>query len=81
MPVTAKELYKSSNGDRWILIQEPESKGMAVRHEPNRASGGKSSVLNLEAFLSEGHGPQHEALLCLLEDTESTDADPPSAAR
>jgi hypothetical protein len=39
---------------------------MCVRHQPNLASGGKSSVIDVSAFLSEGHGPQHEALLQLL---------------
>jgi hypothetical protein len=33
---------------------------------PNRASGGQSSLVEVADFLSEGHGPQHEALLRLL---------------
>jgi hypothetical protein len=41
---------------------------MYVSHQPNAASGGKSSLSKLSAFLSEGHGPQHEALLRLLND-------------
>jgi hypothetical protein len=36
-----------------------------VRHQPNRASGGRSSIVEVSEFLSEGHGPQHEALLRL----------------
>ena len=39
---------------------------MLVRHQPNRASGGRPSVMDLDDFVSEGHGPQHEALLGLL---------------
>jgi hypothetical protein len=59
-------IYKSANGDLWYLLQEADSEWMRVRHQPNRASGGRSSVMELNAFLSEGHGPQHEALLRLL---------------
>jgi hypothetical protein len=58
--------YCSSNGDQWYLIEDPRRKKMCVRHQPNLASGGKSSVIDVSAFLSEGHGPQHEALLQLL---------------
>jgi hypothetical protein len=39
---------------------------MYVRHQSNRASGGQSLRIEVEDFLSEGHGPQHEALLRLL---------------
>jgi hypothetical protein len=59
--------YCSSNGDRWFLIQRPDTKQMSVRHRPNRASGGAPSILEVSEFLSEGHGPQHEALLRLLD--------------
>jgi hypothetical protein len=63
---TETVIYKSANGDRWYLLREADSKRMLVRHQPNRASGGRSSVMELDAFLSEGHGPQQEALLRLL---------------
>jgi hypothetical protein len=65
---TETVIYKSANGDQWYLLQEADSKRMLVRHRPNRASGGRPSVMELNDFLSEGHGPQHEALLRLLED-------------
>jgi hypothetical protein len=58
------EFYASSNGDRWYLLREPD--GLRVRHQPNRASGGHSSIVTVPEFLSEGHGPQHEALLKIL---------------
>jgi hypothetical protein len=61
--------YRSSNGDQWHLIREPDSDRMSVRHQPNRASGGQSSIMEISEFLSEGHGPQHEALLHLLNTT------------
>jgi len=67
MPSNEEAIYQSSNGDQWYLIQEPETERLQVRHQPNRASGGRSSVWELRDFLQEGHGPQHEALLRLLE--------------
>jgi hypothetical protein len=66
MPATEREIYRSSNGDRWYLVQEPGSDRGYVRHQPNPASGGQSSLTDVRAFLAEGHGPQHEALLRLL---------------
>ncbi len=66
MPVTEREIYRSSNGDRWDLVQERGSDRGYVRHQPNRASGGQSSLTDVREFLAEGHGPQHEALLRLL---------------
>jgi hypothetical protein len=38
---TEKEIYSSSNGDRWYLVQIPATSEILVRHEPNRASGAK----------------------------------------
>jgi len=58
-----QELYRSSNGDCWYLVREPGSERMLVRHQPNRASGGSSSLTCIEDFLAEGHTPQQEALL------------------
>jgi hypothetical protein len=69
MTETETAFYRSSNGDQWYLIQESNSDQMSVRHQPNRASGGQSSIVELSEFLSEGHGPQHEALLQLLNTT------------
>jgi hypothetical protein len=59
-------IYRSSNGDQWYLVLDTE--GMSVRHQPNAASGGRPSLTDVSAFLSEGHGPQHEALVRLLND-------------
>jgi hypothetical protein len=66
MPATETEIYCSSNGDRWYLVQERGSNRGYVRHQPNPASGGQSSLTDVRAFLAESHGPQHEALLRLL---------------
>jgi hypothetical protein len=64
--MTEEAFYRSANGDQWYLVREPGAERMHIRHQPNRASGGQSSLIVVEDFLSEGHGPQHEALLRLL---------------
>ena len=63
----ASGFYRSSNGDQWDLVRDPGSEALLVRHRPNNASGGVSSTMSVDEFLSEGHGPQHEALLRVLE--------------
>src|SRR3954451_17576852 len=62
-PSPEQVVYRSSNGDCWHLVREPGSERMLVRHQPNRASGGSSSLICVEDFLAEGHSPQQEALL------------------
>ncbi len=66
MPATERQIYRSSNGDQWYLVQERGSDWGYVRHQPNRASEGQSLLTDVREFLAEGHGPQHEALLRLL---------------
>ena len=66
-----KVFYRSSNGNQWYLVQEPGAERMYVRHQLNRASGGQSSLVDVEDFLSEGHGPQHEALMRFLGKAEA----------
>jgi hypothetical protein len=62
-----RELYKSSNGDRWLLAREPESRHVFVRHIPNEPSGGKTTDIEIGAFLCErSYGPQHIELLRLI---------------
>ena len=75
LPITEREFYRSSNGDRWCLFQEKGSTRGYVRHQPNRASGGQSSLMDIRDFLAEGHGPQHEALRSLLGKVEVPDND------
>jgi hypothetical protein len=58
-----KELYNSPNGDRWALCRG-QSGRLVVSHQPNRASGGRASEIDVELFLSQpGHGPEHQALI------------------
>jgi hypothetical protein len=63
----ARELYASSNVDRWFLVRDPGSGRVFVRHEPNAASGGRRAELEIGEFLVRGgQGPEHQALLRLI---------------
>jgi hypothetical protein len=65
--VHSRELYSSPNGDRWLLAREPESGRVFVRHIPNEPSGGKTTDIEIGAFLCErSYGPQHMELLRLI---------------
>ena len=66
MPDERRELYRSPNGDRWLLVREVLSGRVLVCHEPNLASGGKVSLMEVGDFLSRGHGPEQQALLRLI---------------
>jgi hypothetical protein len=58
-----KELYNSPNGDRWALCRVQSGK-LVVSHQPNKASGGRASEIDVEVFLSQGgRGPEHQALI------------------
>jgi hypothetical protein len=60
-----RDLYRSSNGDKWSLIRE-DGKVM-VLHEPNEASGGRPSRIEVGDFLvRDANGPQHAELLRLI---------------
>src|SRR6266567_3150076 len=48
------ELYKSENGDRWLLARDAASGRVFIRHIPNVPSGGKSARLELgHSYVSE----------------------------
>ncbi len=65
--VQTRELYSSANGDRWLLVRDRGSGRVFVRHEPNISSGGRSSEIEIGAFLARGgHGPEHQELLRLI---------------
>jgi hypothetical protein len=67
MSLKARELYRSTNGDRWSLIRDLGSERVFVRHEPNLPSGGGSSDITIGDFLARGgHGPEHQGLLRLI---------------
>jgi hypothetical protein len=86
VPVSIVEIYSSSNGDRWKLIQDTESGRSIVRHIANPSSGGAVTDMDVLDFLSqEGSGPEYSALrLLLLEERpflETGDHDPLQVAR
>ncbi len=62
-----RELYISSNGDRWDVARDENGK-LCVVHVANEASGGRVSVADIGTFLSTRHnlGPEHQALIHLL---------------
>ena len=47
-PEPAIEFYRSSNGDRWLLIDDNGQ----VRHEPSLASVGQASEISVDEFLA-----------------------------
>jgi hypothetical protein len=66
MTTQRRELYSSSNGDSWYLCRETNGH-VLVCHEPNAASGGKASQVDVGTFLTKGgQGPEHQALLKLI---------------
>ena len=58
-------IYESDNGDSWYLC-EAASGLPTVRHIANLQSGGHVSYSEIESFLSNGNGPEHQALRHLL---------------
>jgi hypothetical protein len=57
--VRTREIYRSSNGDRWLLARDPETGRVFVRHEPNLPSGGEVADIEIGAFLlAAGNGPE-----------------------
>jgi hypothetical protein len=66
--IKTRELYRSSNGDRWFLCTE-ELGHVFVVHQPNAPSGGRISRIELADFLSRGQGPEQQALLSIIAST------------
>jgi hypothetical protein len=65
MDQARRDLYRSSNGDRWSLVRD-DGKVM-VLHEPNASSGGRPSRLGVGEFLvRDANGPQHAEPLRLI---------------
>jgi hypothetical protein len=74
MAITAKDFYRSSNGDRWQLIRDIASGRSFVRHEPNLSSGGRTMDTDVEEFLNRtGSSPENLALRALLDEQSRTD--------
>ncbi len=62
-----RELYRSPNGDAWFLGREPTNGHAFIIHQPNAPSGGRHSHIELGEFLRSGDGPEHQALLRLID--------------
>jgi hypothetical protein len=64
--LTKREIYSSPNGDRWFLVRDPNGR-VAILHEPNPASGGQVSDIDVGTFLIRGgRAPEHQELLRLI---------------
>jgi hypothetical protein len=67
MPAEKRELYSSTNGDRWFLARDLVTGRVFIRHEANVPSGGRVTEIDIGTFLSRGQrNPEHEALLNLI---------------
>lgn len=77
-----RDLYVSSNGDRWLLLRNPSDGRSFVRHEANVVSGGHVTDIALSAFLAADRGtPEHRALWQLIGTlVENDDAKPTALA-
>jgi hypothetical protein len=63
--VRTRELYRSSNGDRWYLCRNTSGK-IFVLHQANIPAGGRMSQIELGEFLARGYGPEQQALLQMI---------------
>jgi hypothetical protein len=63
--VRTRELYSSSNGDRWHLCRSTSGK-VFVLHQANIPAGGRISQIELDDFLAKGHGPEQQALVQMI---------------
>jgi hypothetical protein len=62
-----RQLYQSSNGDRWYLVRDSATGQARVRHVPNAPSGGRTSDIEIAAFLARpSRSPEQQALLDLI---------------
>jgi hypothetical protein len=71
--IRTRELYSSSNGDRWHLCKDPSGRVFVV-HQANIPSGGRISRIEVGDFLSKGYGPEQQALLHMIGTLLDSDA-------
>ena len=66
MPIATRDLYRSANGDRWLLVRDNSGRAF-MRHEANVASGGTVTNSEITEFLGQGGlGPEKQELLRLI---------------
>jgi hypothetical protein len=76
MATQGRKLYTSSSGDGWYLCRGRAGK-IFIFHEPNAASGGKPSEIDLGTFLAKGNqGPEQQALTQLMGEMVDSDFKP-----
>jgi hypothetical protein len=63
-PTHQRELYSSSNDDRWFLVRQ--NGNVFIRHAANRSSGGRRTDFQIGPFLDRGQGPEQQELLRLI---------------
>ena len=74
MHSVVKTLYRSPNGDNWLLAQDATG-ALFVTHEPNPSSGGQTSTVTADEFLAfSGDVPERRALQQHLDSTNKTAA-------
>src|SRR5260370_38368284 len=65
--VRTREIYRSPNGDRWLLARDADIGRVFVRHEPNLPSGGQPAAIEIGAFLiAAASRPENQKLLPLI---------------
>lgn len=61
-------IYRSSNGDDWLLRTDAGTGKVSVVHRPNASSGGAESTTPVDEFLERGGGgPEVQAVRTALE--------------
>jgi hypothetical protein len=88
MVLFTRELYCSSNGDRWHLARDPDTGRVFIRHQANLPSGGHVTDVEVGVFLGQSNGPEQQELLRLIgtlvdetADGQKTAAAPPKRRR
>ena len=80
MSIKTEEVYGSSNGDRWQLLQDASTQQILVRHVPNASSGGAATEISVEDFLRiDNQGPEFDAVRRALKASPSAVPAPRSA--
>jgi hypothetical protein len=74
MHSVVKTLYRSPNGDSWLLAQDATG-ALFVTHKPNPSSGGQTTTETADEFLARsGDVPERSALQQYLDRTKITAA-------
>ena len=76
MQARTRELYASSNGDKWFLRHDAESGRIYVKHVANPASGGHQTDYQIHAFRNRAPTPERDALLKLIASLAEDESEP-----